>query len=257
MDDDKQIERERYDARARSQLIAEAVAPSTEFGSAGMPAYLRAPYLLYESKILELINSEDRVLELGAGSGLHTLSLVKSGAHVTATDISAHSLELLSQRMKAAGENVETQVADMEALPFADDSFDVVACAGSLSYGSPVLVDSEIRRVLRAGGLFICVDSLNHNPIYRFNRLIHCYRGTRTRSTVERMPGLSRIRQISRYFLTVEAHYFGALSFVMPLLSRVIGGERARLFSDYVDRIVRVKRSAFKFVLIAKALEKS
>jgi SAM-dependent methyltransferase len=257
MDGDKQTERERYDARARSQLIEEAATSSAEFGAAGMPAYLRAPYLLYEAKILELVNSRDRVLELGAGSGLHTLSLLKAGAHVIATDISPRSLELLSQRMNAVGVSVETQVADMEALPFADDSFDVVACAGSLSYGSPELVDSEIRRVLRAGGLFICVDSLNHNPIYRFNRLIHCYRGKRTRSTLERMPGLGRIRQISRGFLTAEAHYFGALSFAMPLLSRVIGGERARLFSDYFDRIAQVKRSAFKFVLIAEALEKS
>lgn len=47
-----------------------------EFGSSTMPQYLRSPYIFYEKCVSELISSQDQVLELGAGTGLHTWALV-------------------------------------------------------------------------------------------------------------------------------------------------------------------------------------
>ncbi|HQZ06108.1 MAG TPA: class I SAM-dependent methyltransferase [Burkholderiaceae bacterium] len=257
MDSDKQAELRRYDDRAMSRLAAAELAPPELDGVGSLPAYLRAPYLHYQAMAAELIRPQHSVLELGSGTGSHTLALASSGARVIATDISLHSLKYLKRRLDAQGVAVQTLVADMEALPFADNAFDVVACAGSLSYGDPARVDSEIRRVLRPGGCFICVDSLNHNPVYRVNRLIHCYRGNRTRSTLARMPNLARIKQISRMFLASKVRYFGALSFVMPVMVSVIGQERSSRFSDWFDHCVDIRRSAFKFVLVAQNLDKS
>ena len=57
----------------------------------------------------------------------------------------------------------------MESLPFKDKSFDIVACAGGLSYGDNKKVANEIYRVLKDNGSFICIDSLNENPFYKFN----------------------------------------------------------------------------------------
>lgn len=260
MDKDKLVELHRYDARAQAQLSACGAAPSAgEFGSEAIPQYLRTPYICYEKCVSELIGSQDQVLELGAGTGLHTWAIVQTGARVTATDISPKSLKLLERRIvnAGAGVSVRTQVADMESLPFADASFDVVACAGSLSYGEPALVDAEIRRVLRPGGLLICVDSLNHNPIYRLNRWLHFWRGARTKSTLQRMPNLSRLKSLSNGFASMKVHYFGALSFAMPAVARLCGQKQARLVSDLFDRLIGVKRSAFKFVLVARGLTKA
>lgn len=257
MDKDKLVELNRYDARAQSQLSAsEAASAAGEFGSSAMPQYLRAPHFFYEKCVSELIHPQDQVLELGAGSGLHTWALVKTGAVVTATDISRNSLKLLQQRIVNAGACVKTQLADMESLPFADATFDVVACAGSLSYGNPSLVGTEIRRVLRPGGLLVCVDTLNHNPIYRFNRWLHYLRGERTKSTLRRMPDLARIEALSNGFASVKVRYFGALTFMMPAVARLCGSERAQAVSDYCDQVINVKRSAFKFVLIANGMIK-
>ncbi len=256
MDRDKRAELERYDTRAQAQLATGEPAPAGGFGAAAMRAYLRAPYLHYEASIARLVLPQHRVLELGAGAGLHTLGLAKTGADVTATDISPHALALLQQRLHGVGLHVGTQVADMESLPFGDASFDVVACAGCLSYGDPALVDAEIGRVLRPGGAFICVDSLNHNPIYRLNRLIHCYRGERTQNTLARMPDAGRIQRISHHFSTTETRYFGALTFAMPVLARIVRDQRAQSFSDWFDRVAKVERSAFKFVLVGKNLVK-
>ena len=258
MDKDKREELLRYDACAQSQLSSFGGA-STEhkFGSSAMPHYLRTPYVFYEKCVSELISSKDQILELAAGSGLHTWTLVNTGAQVMATDISPNSLKLLTKNIMNAGGDVKTQVADMESLPFADNSFDAVACAGSLSYGNPVQVDAEIRRVLRPGGVLVCVDSLNHNPIYRLNRWIHYLRDERTKSTIRRTPDLTRIDTLSNSFSRVEVNYFGALSFLMPLISWLCGTIRAQVVLDYFDRLIGAKRSAFKFVMVAKGLTKT
>ena len=166
---------------------------------------------------------------------------------MVASDISRHSLEVLSQRIGG----VATRVADIESLPFEASSFDAVAIAGSLSYGDPDLVDAEIRRVLRPAGIFLCVDSLNHNPFYRFNRWFHYRRGVRTKSTLLRMPTMDRIQSISRGFKSVEVRYFGAISYLIPVLAHIIGQSHAANVSDAVDRFVHVSRAAFKFVLVA------
>ncbi|MFH1974980.1 MAG: class I SAM-dependent methyltransferase [Pseudomonadota bacterium] len=164
---------------------------------------------------------------------------------------SAFATDRGGERTEDRGQ-VGTRVADMESLPFENNSFDVVTCAGSLSYGEPDLVDAEVRRVLRSGGIFICVDSLNHNPIYRFNRWIHYRKGDRTKSTLLRMPTLDRIQSISRGFKNSEVRFFGAVSYLMPILARIIGQSHAAKVSDAIDRLVHVRRSAFKFVLVAR-----
>jgi ubiquinone/menaquinone biosynthesis C-methylase UbiE len=258
MDEDKLAELHRYDTCALSQLSTSGAAPPDgDFGSGAMPQYLRTPYIFYEKCVSKLIVSQDQVLELGAGSGLHTWALVQTGAVVTATDISPNALKLLKQRIENAGGHVKTQVADMESLPFEDASFDVVTCSGSLSYGEPGRVNSEIRRVLRTGDTLICVDSLNHNPVYRINRWLHYLRGNRSKSTLKRMPVLARINALSDGFLNVKVHYFGALSFAMPVLARLLGESTAQAASDRIDQLISVRRSAFKFVLVAQGFARA
>lgn len=252
MEPDKLIERARYDARAQSQLEQGTSDTEIPFGSQTMPAYLRAPYLFYEQRIAQLLTPQHRVLELGAGAGMHTRALVQTGAQVTASDISRSSLDLLAQRFSSLGGNLRTEVADMEDLPFEADSFDVVVSAGSLSYGEPSTVDAQIRRVLRPGGTLICVDSLNHNPVYRLNRWVHYLRGDRSRSTLKRMPDLARIGSLSRGFSVAEANYFGGFSFAMPVFARLSGENTAQAISDRLDGLIGVRRLAFKFVLVAQ-----
>jgi ubiquinone/menaquinone biosynthesis C-methylase UbiE len=249
---DKLIEKTRYDARAQSQMAGSAMVAEVPLGSQTMPAYLRSPYNFYEQKIAELIRPNHRVLELGAGAGLHTRVLLQTGAQVIASDISPSSLSLLKQRFQYTPGDLKTEVADMERLSFEASSFDVIAIAGSLSYGEPHVVDAHIRRVLRPGGMLICVDSLNHNPVYRTNRWLHYLRGNRTKSTLKRMPDLARIKALGEGFSNVSVHYFGAFSFAMPVLARLLGENVAQAASDRVDQLVGVRRSAFKFVLVAQ-----
>lgn len=248
---DKNQELLRYDSRAES-LLKLGRQNIRKWGSESMPAFLRSPYIFYEQRIQELVSSNHFVLELGSGTGLHTYALLKTGSYVTATDISPKSLILLEKDLISESENLATQVADMENLPFGNNSFDVIASAGSLSYGDPSKVDREIHRLLKPHGVFICVDSLNHNPIYRLNRWLNYVRGRRSKSTLMRMPTLRRINSIAAQFDSVEVEYFGSLTWLMPLFCKLLGESLTADISDQFDRTISTKKSAFKFVMVAK-----
>jgi SAM-dependent methyltransferase len=96
-----------------------------------------------------------RGLEIGAGTGYFSLNLLKQGilSDVTCTDVSAGMLDALSASAEHLHLDVETVVCDAEALPFENNSFDVV-------FGHAVLhhipdlerAFSEFRRVLKPGG---------------------------------------------------------------------------------------------------------
>ena len=96
-----------------------------------------------------------RALEIGAGTGYFSLNLLRQGVigEAVATDISPGMLERLAETARELGVGVETRVADAEALPFADRSFDLVLGHAVLHH-LPGLERAlaEFHRVLRPGG---------------------------------------------------------------------------------------------------------
>jgi len=234
MKSDKQLELERYEARARAVLSEDQeISPNNALQV--LPPALRAPYICYQEQIeIHITDVKMKVLEIGAGTGMYTGMILQTGAQLLATDISESALEVLAIRMQNHP-NLETRVADMESLPFEDSSFDVVLSAGSLSYGDHSIVMQEINRVLKPGGKFICVDSLSHNPIYRFNRWLRYLRGNRTRSTVERMPTQQLIRAYGNKFGKLNDWYFGTITWLEPLLNLFFSPEKVGRISDRID----------------------
>jgi SAM-dependent methyltransferase len=86
-----------------------------------------------------------RVLEIGAGAGWQAKALSEAGFDVSAIDISAGGYE--EQRVWPV------QDYDGLAIPFADDSFDVVFSSNVLEHIPDVeSFQAEIHRVLRPGG---------------------------------------------------------------------------------------------------------
>jgi arsenite methyltransferase len=104
------------------------------------------------------------VLDLGCGSGIDTiLAAHRAGptGRVFALDFLPEMLERTAQAVGEAGlGNVETVEAEIEQLPFADASVDVVISNGVVNL-SPrkARVLAECARVLRPGGE-LCVSDL-------------------------------------------------------------------------------------------------
>jgi ubiquinone/menaquinone biosynthesis C-methylase UbiE len=97
-----------------------------------------------------------RVLELGCGPGLlwrGNLQRIPASWQITLTDFSPGMLD--SARQRLGEERFTYQVADAQAIPFADASFDTVI-ANHMLYHIPDLPRAlgEIRRVLKPTGRF-------------------------------------------------------------------------------------------------------
>jgi ubiquinone/menaquinone biosynthesis C-methylase UbiE len=237
---DKYIEIKRYDDRAQKILVAKKYYKK-------IPQYITIPYKYYFSFIKKL--KKNKLLEIGAGTGENTLRLIKMKFSICATDISPRSVEVLNKKYSKY-KNFSSKVADMEKLPFKNDSFDVICSAGSLSYGDNNLVMNEIYRVLKFGGVVVLVDSLNDNPIYRLNRYINYIKGNRTESTLKRMPNLNLIDEYIKKFGYGKIKFFGSISWAFPILKLLLSEKLITKISNLVDKYFKIKKSAFKFVLI-------
>ncbi len=248
---DKDLEKKRYNERAFKILTKDNNLIPIANGIDAVPLILRTPYVEYHKLLKKICFENKDVLELGSGTGQHTGGILKTNANLIATDISKFSLEVLKKRYKNHI-NLKTNICDMENLQFPDETFDVVASAGSLSYGDTRLVLENIYRVLKPGGMFICVDSLDDNFIYKFNRFLNYLLGKRTYSTLCRMPNLKKLGLYKKKFSQTKIKFYGSLVWIAPLISKIIGADRTLQFIDYTDSIIGTKRSAFKFVMLSK-----
>jgi ubiquinone/menaquinone biosynthesis C-methylase UbiE len=210
---DKYIEIRRYDQRALQILNCKTTSKKK------IKDYINVPYQYYFSLLKKL--KKTKLLEIGAGTGENTLKLIKMKFNVCATDISPKSVEVMSQKYSKY-KNFSSKVVDMEKLPFKNESFDVICSAGSLSYGDNNLVMNEIYRVLKLGGGVVLVNSLNDNPIYRFNRYINYIKGNRTESTLKRMLNVNLIDKYINKFGYGKVKFFGSITWAFPLLKVVL-----------------------------------
>lgn len=96
---------------------------------------------------------DELVLDVAAGNGNATLAAARRGCYVTSTDYVAALLERGEDRARAERLEVTFQVADAEALPFADGSFDaVLSTFGVMFAPDQAKAASELARVCRPGG---------------------------------------------------------------------------------------------------------
>ena len=99
------------------------------------------------------LRCDERVLDVAAGNGNATLAAARRGCRVTSTDYVASLLDRGAERAGAERLDVQFQVADAEALPFADASFDaVLSTFGVMFAPDHAKTASELARVCRPGG---------------------------------------------------------------------------------------------------------
>ena len=99
------------------------------------------------------VRAGEQVLDVAAGNGNATLAAARRFAQVTSTDYVPALLDKGAARAAAEGLQVTFQVADAEALPFADGSFDVVLSTfGAMFTPEHMRPAREMLRVLRSGG---------------------------------------------------------------------------------------------------------
>lgn len=99
------------------------------------------------------LRSDQKVLDVAAGNGNFTLAAARRWTDVTSTDYVEALLSRGAERAKGEALDVTFKVADAEALPFADASYDVVASTfGVMFTPNQEKAASEMLRVTRSGG---------------------------------------------------------------------------------------------------------
>ena len=95
-----------------------------------------------------------KLLEVGCGVGTDLVRFARGGAIVTGVDLSQTAIGLAEKNLRLHDVRAcELRVANAEALPFADESFDVVYGHGVAQYtADPARLMRECHRVLRPGG---------------------------------------------------------------------------------------------------------
>jgi 2-polyprenyl-6-hydroxyphenyl methylase/3-demethylubiquinone-9 3-methyltransferase len=110
---------------------------------------------------LRLAPSDLRVLDVGCGGGLLAEEFARLGCAVTGVDPSPESLAAARAHAAGQGLTIGYHCATGEALPFPDQSFDVVYCCDVLEHVTDVhQVIGETARVLRSGGTYL-YDTIN------------------------------------------------------------------------------------------------
>lgn len=114
-------------------------------------------------------NDVSSILDLGCGSGQHSLYLAKKGFNVTGFDISNEAIKLAKDRLSKNKEkklSITFRQGSMHTrLPFEDGSFDAIVCLRTLNHGTKKQIKktiSEMYRVLKNGGyVFLTVIKIN------------------------------------------------------------------------------------------------
>jgi ubiquinone/menaquinone biosynthesis C-methylase UbiE len=111
-------------------------------------------------------------LDVGCGTGGHSIRLAKRGFSVVAIDFSDHILKTAELNVRSEGlqDNIKLQYGNILSLPFATGTFDHVLCWGVLMHIPDVeKAISELGRVLKRGGILV----VSEGNMYSLQSIIH------------------------------------------------------------------------------------
>ncbi|HEV2864107.1 MAG TPA: class I SAM-dependent methyltransferase [Pyrinomonadaceae bacterium] len=98
-----------------------------------------------------------RALEIGCGTGEFSRLLARRAESVLALDLSPQMIRLARERSELQP-NVDYVEADVMTFDFPDEQFDCVATLTTLHHLPTEAVLRKIRKALKPGGVFVCLD---------------------------------------------------------------------------------------------------
>ncbi|MDD3517350.1 MAG: methyltransferase domain-containing protein [Chromatiales bacterium] len=195
--------------------------------------YVSADYLRRMAELLQAykqrtyalmaLGAGDRVLDAGCGPGMDTVpmaGLVGETGRVVGIDIDEAMLSQADAQARQAGvsHNVEHRLADINALPFDDASFDAVRAERLFQVlpasCPPERVMGELRRVLREGGRIVLADtdwasaSVHHPDTALERRLMQFFAATMRPNGYAGRQFLDLLGTAGFEDVAVEAHAF-------------------------------------------------
>lgn len=150
-----------------------------------------------------------RVLDLGCGSGVHTVFLAREGFEAHGSDISPVGVRNTDARLTEAGCNATVSVGSVEAIAYPDNHFDalfsigVLECAGLALFVGAL---AEVVRVLKPGApALLCFASDLDFRLRDGNALgLHGFTDAEILQAAVNVRGLVSVFWMDRYITTYE-----------------------------------------------------
>lgn len=151
-----------------------------------------------------------RVLELGCGKAEKTRLLAQKAASVLALEVD--EIQLANNRVTAKPANVRFEHGGAENIPAADSSFDIVLMFKSLHHVPTELMDdalSEIRRVLKTGGVAYISEPVYAGDFNEILRLFHDERAVRESAFAAEVQAVSmrKLSLVTQKFFLQPMHF--------------------------------------------------
>ena len=150
------------------------------------------------------------VLELGCGKADKTRLVAQTAASVLALEVDP--IQLASNRASDTPGNVRFEYGGAENIPAADASFDIVLMFKSLHHVPTELMDdalSEIRRVLKPGGVAYISEPVYAGDFNEILRLFHCEKTVRDAAFAAEVKAVSthQLSLVKQTFFLQPVHF--------------------------------------------------
>ena len=111
-------------------------------------------------RVANTLHSGSRLLEVAPGPGYLAIEIAKRGPYaITGLDISETFVEIATANARRASVNVDFRHGNASAMPFAENSFDVILCRAAFkNFSQPLEAMNEMHRVLKPQGHAFIID---------------------------------------------------------------------------------------------------
>ena len=111
-------------------------------------------------RVTQMIPSGSRILEVAPGPGYLAIEIARRGSYaITGLDISKTFVEIATANARTASVEADFQHGNASAMPFADDTFDLILCRAAFkNFSQPVEAMNEMHRVLKPQGRALIID---------------------------------------------------------------------------------------------------
>jgi ubiquinone/menaquinone biosynthesis C-methylase UbiE len=111
-------------------------------------------------RVTRMIQSGSRILEVAPGPGYLAIEIARRGSYaITGLDISKTFVEIATANARTASVEVDFKHGNASAMPFADNTFDLILCRAAFkNFSQPVEAMNEMYRVLKPEGRALIVD---------------------------------------------------------------------------------------------------
>jgi ubiquinone/menaquinone biosynthesis C-methylase UbiE len=114
-------------------------------------------------RMISVLPANRRILEVAPGPGYLAIEIARRGNYqVTGLDISHTFVEIANRNAREAEVDIEFLHGNASAMPFADNSFDLILCRAAFkNFSQPLAAMNEMHRVLKPGGRALIIDLRN------------------------------------------------------------------------------------------------